>query len=193
MQDLILKYPKIFKNVSKTEMESCMAFGIECGPGWYTLLDELCSALQWDTDYNNYPQVVADQVKEKYGTLRFYFSTEPNLNMYRNRVSKNKLLLFVINTWNGLVSWYCHRFQYHFQFKVFGKRIRLLPDVWYHKWSIVTEEDSCYEHMSGMISFAETMSAVICENCGNPGKCNEEGYWISCRCDECRVVENKKT
>lgn len=55
-----------------------MAFGFECGDGWYNLLDALCDSIQGHCDYINrmYPhrqfQIVAVQVKEKYGSLRFY-------------------------------------------------------------------------------------------------------------------------
>lgn len=73
---LINKYPKIFKNVQLSPQESPMAFGIECGDGWLKLIDDLCKTLQFMTDKNSYPQVVADQVKEKFGGLRFYYHTE---------------------------------------------------------------------------------------------------------------------
>lgn len=54
-----------------------IAFGFECGDGWADLLVELCENIQ--SRLNTFePQVaseiVAFQVKEKYGTLRFYLS-----------------------------------------------------------------------------------------------------------------------
>lgn len=54
-----------------------IAFGFECGDGWADLLVELCEKIQ--SRLNTFePQVaneiVALQVKEKYGTLRFYIS-----------------------------------------------------------------------------------------------------------------------
>jgi hypothetical protein len=49
-----------------------MCWGIECGDGWFNLIDNLCDLLQWDSDHNKYPQIEAVQVKEKFGTLRFY-------------------------------------------------------------------------------------------------------------------------
>lgn len=73
---LYKKYPKIFKDKDRSIIESCMGWGIDTGNGWYKILDLLCGLLQWDTDNNNYPQVVASQVKEKYGTLRFYTNGE---------------------------------------------------------------------------------------------------------------------
>ena len=73
---LCAKYPKIFANRGGSKMETCMYWGFACGDGWYGLIDHLCSNLQWNTDKNNrdgkYPQVVAAQVKEKFGTLCFY-------------------------------------------------------------------------------------------------------------------------
>ena len=66
------KYPEIFINRHGDMMNTCMCWGLECGDGWYNLIDALCSNLQWDTDRNDAPQIVASQVKEKYGTLRFY-------------------------------------------------------------------------------------------------------------------------
>ncbi|KAA1013175.1 hypothetical protein FVF58_10430 [Paraburkholderia panacisoli] len=49
----------------------CATWGFECGDGWYDLIDVLCLNLQYATK-NGAPQVVARQVKEKFGGLRFY-------------------------------------------------------------------------------------------------------------------------
>ena len=73
LQDkLIKKYPKIFSEIGLSPQESCMAFGLEVGDGWYWIIDHLCSYLQYLTDVEDYPQIVVSQVKEKFGTLRFY-------------------------------------------------------------------------------------------------------------------------
>ena len=45
------------------------------------------------------------------------------------------------------------------------------------------------DFVDGVISMAESMSHDICELCGKPGKINKEGYWLSCRCEECRKEE----
>lgn len=77
-QQLVTKYPKIFSDYGGNVKNTCMAFGFECGDGWFNLIDTLCSSIQSHCDYINrmYPQiqiqVVAVQVKEKYGSLRFY-------------------------------------------------------------------------------------------------------------------------
>jgi hypothetical protein len=89
--DLIKTYPKIFKNVGGDETKTCMAHGIQCNDGWYDIIDSLCFKIQYHCNVANtryipetdkyefilegdpeYVQVVAAQVKEKMGTLRFY-------------------------------------------------------------------------------------------------------------------------
>ncbi|MGY6123518.1 hypothetical protein ACW9YQ_24640 (plasmid) [Paraburkholderia strydomiana] len=58
---LYTKYPLIF-----ARRPSLAVFD-----GWLDLLDTLCWSLQTETS-NHGPQVVAGQVKEKFGGLRFY-------------------------------------------------------------------------------------------------------------------------
>ncbi len=57
--------PKLQRNL--------MAFGFECGKGWYPLIRELLDKLQDIADENDYDFEVT-QVKEKYGLLRVYMS-----------------------------------------------------------------------------------------------------------------------
>ena len=86
VSDLIKKYPKIFRQSKLPMTQTAMCWGISTGDGWFKLLDNLCSRLQFDTDKNNYPQVEAIQVKEKYGTLRFYYTSIPS----KESLEKNK-------------------------------------------------------------------------------------------------------
>jgi len=68
---LFYKFPEIFQDKNLPMSQSCMCWGIECGDGWFNLLDELC------TELNKLNcKIVAEQVKEKFGTLRFYFRVE---------------------------------------------------------------------------------------------------------------------
>jgi hypothetical protein len=75
---LCKKYPKIFADRNKPMTETCMCWGFEHGNGWYNIIDQLCGNIQSHIDWkekqgHNVPQVVAEQVKEKFGTLRFYY------------------------------------------------------------------------------------------------------------------------
>lgn len=91
------KYPKIFKDRNAPMNETAMCWGFSHGDGWYNIIDNLCACIQnhidWaeasrereinkgkETGEPGHPrtphveQVVAIQVKEKFGTLRFYYS-----------------------------------------------------------------------------------------------------------------------
>jgi len=53
--------------------------GFAVGAGWYPILEVLCSNIQHHLDWKNrqslvVPQVEVDQIKEKFGGLRFYYS-----------------------------------------------------------------------------------------------------------------------
>ena len=65
-QKLLDKYPKLFSNQH--------FWGFECGDGWYDILDHLCGAISQYT-YNS-DDLYVDQIKEKFGKLRFYLSRE---------------------------------------------------------------------------------------------------------------------
>ena len=83
-EQLCKKYPEIFKDRYGDIRNSCMPWGFDCGDGWYPLIDELCRLIMWHCDHFNYniekheydklPYPVAVQVKEKFGTLRFYIN-----------------------------------------------------------------------------------------------------------------------
>ena len=79
------KYPKIFKNRRGSMQETCMYWGFSHGDGWYDIVDSLCASIQnhinskryqfremSQEDFDEEHQVVAAQVKEKFGGLRFY-------------------------------------------------------------------------------------------------------------------------
>jgi len=72
------KYPRILQDCGKSPMESCMSFWMEHDDGWYKLLDKCMEKLQYFCDLcskdGEEVQVVANQIKEKYGTLSFYTS-----------------------------------------------------------------------------------------------------------------------
>ena len=124
------KYPKMMVNRTKHMTETCMCWGFECGDGWYNILNLLMSNIQHHIDWNNQnfekgytqykqvPQVTLDQVKEKFGTLRFYYSGGDDV-------------------------------------------------------------------IDGMVRMAESMSAVTCESCGNPGE-QTRGGWIKTTCQPCK-------
>jgi len=78
-KQLCEKYPKIFADRHKPMTETAMCWGFDIGDGWYQIIDSLCGQIQHHIDWQNrnevkVAQVVATQVKEKFGGLRFYYS-----------------------------------------------------------------------------------------------------------------------
>ena len=72
---LVEKYPMIFKDYGGDLRKTCMAWGMSCGDGWYNLINNLCKDLMIIIKGTN-TKITAEQVKEKFGGLRFYFSVQ---------------------------------------------------------------------------------------------------------------------
>jgi len=72
------RYPKIFAERHAPMTQTAMCWGFECDDGWFDIINTLCGNIQNYIDWQNKTgknaeQVVAEQVKEKFGTLRFYY------------------------------------------------------------------------------------------------------------------------
>lgn len=52
-QKLFKKYPKIFRQKDLPMTETAMCWGIDCGDGWYWLIDNLCHSIQSYCDSKN--------------------------------------------------------------------------------------------------------------------------------------------
>lgn len=106
-QKLVSKYPKLFSEYGGNEKETCMAFGFECGDGWFDIIEVLSHSIQNHCDYINrmYPrfrlQAVASQVKEKYGSLRFYLDFHYADDLEEHEMEKIRNTLRFID---GMVS-----------------------------------------------------------------------------------------
>jgi len=71
---MVEKFPGIFADRNKSMTETCMCWGFEVGHGWHALIHDLCVKLDFLCRKLG-ATVVADQVKEKFGGLRFYYHT----------------------------------------------------------------------------------------------------------------------
>jgi hypothetical protein len=76
--ELVKKYPKILSEYGGDPTQTCLSWGVEHDDGWFKLLDKCMEKLQYFCDLcskdGEEVQVVANQIKEKYGTLSFYTS-----------------------------------------------------------------------------------------------------------------------
>lgn len=174
-QKLFDKYPKLFRQKDLSMNETCMCWGIETGDGWYSLIDSLCSHLQWNIDHNNKDYVIKSRI------LRFI---HPYITFLGWRL-KGK----------------------------FGYNFRMLYSRINSKWKRIYIDSERYpqieavqvkEKFGGLrfytnissneqeaaISFAESLSYKICENCGTMQNIGQTKGWVSTLCKEC-AKDNK--
>jgi len=89
-EKLCREFPDIFRDRYGKISETCMCWGIECGEGWYDIIHQACSEMKrvkQKSGINFY----AEQIKEKYGTLRFYYTHDRRLL----RISKKRFKRYV--------------------------------------------------------------------------------------------------
>ncbi|TKI69370.1 hypothetical protein FCU45_07595 [Sulfurimonas crateris] len=70
--DIIKKYPQIYGTPPYDPMKSLLSFGFEVGRGWFPLIAKLSEDIQKILDSDPELNIRVVQVKEKYGSLRFY-------------------------------------------------------------------------------------------------------------------------
>lgn len=61
------RFPKMFPG-----RKLAIDFGICVGDGWYDIVNDLCERIQKHIDTFHVDQITVVQIKEKFGTLRFY-------------------------------------------------------------------------------------------------------------------------
>ena len=79
-QEILEKYPKIFQEKDLPMEQTCMCWGLDVPTSWLPIIDQLCASFScgWTNQHmETLPQVVAKQVKEKFGELRFYYELVP--------------------------------------------------------------------------------------------------------------------
>jgi len=85
---LLEKYPTLFRNLYGDEMKTCMHFGCDHADGWYDLLERTCEKV---IQVDKRKVVFFEQVKEKFGQLRIYFTLENNGEEITQRDARDKL------------------------------------------------------------------------------------------------------
>jgi len=154
---LVEKYPLIFKEYGGDIRNTCMGWGLSCSDGWFKLIYNLCEDITKIIGNKNI-EVVAVQVKEKFGGLRFYYVT------INTKITKSNKLSNIIQ-------------QNMFSRKL-GKQYWAIVN--FRKRFLRTTEEKIYD----LIEQAERDSYKICEICGRPGEARGGG-WIKTLCDKC--------
>ena len=115
-------YPELYDNGNKYG-------GFAIGDGWFNIINQLSQNIQHHLKWKNkdaevVPPVVIEQIKEKFGSLRFYYQGGD-------------------------------------------------------------------EYIAGLVSMAESMAGVTCEDCGSIGE-SRNGGWIRVLCDEHEAEYQKR-
>jgi hypothetical protein len=71
----IKKYPDLYRENTLPMSETCMCWGLCVGPGWYKLIEDLQEELDLIQKASGI-QIIATQVKEKFGGLRYYYTED---------------------------------------------------------------------------------------------------------------------
>jgi hypothetical protein len=75
-EDLCRRFPKLYRDRHAPMMDTCMCWGFPHGDGWNKVIYRASERLEFLSNLNLGVTFVADQVKEKFGTLRFYIHPE---------------------------------------------------------------------------------------------------------------------
>lgn len=150
---LCAKYPLIFKDRNSNMQTTAMCWGLECGDGWYNIIDVLCGLLT--SDYNSAKHSY-ESIKDKVDQPRWEGSkdiiTQGKIDEYKAKLDLETLKVPVAS---------------QVKEKFGGLR-----------FYVTGATDKHYQY----ISFAESISYHTCEECGAPGKTYTDG-WYTTLCD----------
>lgn len=142
------KYPLLF---STNEMEPINLFGIECGPGWNSIVKNVCHLLyqKYKTAKRNYEHWAAKAEKNTDAQNK-----EQHITTFLDSAKR----AYEASTEN--LPQIC-------QIKEKFGTIRIYVE---------NLSESNLDYVYGVIDMAELMSEVICEECGAPGKLYTQGW-----------------
>ena len=206
---LMEEHPLLFARRKLPMTQTCMCWGIEAGPGWYQPLRSLCDQLELInlTTGKQFGFVIrAEQVKEKYGTLRFHYNLEYKPPFWRKVLaSPFNLLAWLIKVdfkservnvgrsagddfKNYKTVWHPRfLFWLHMLFRRISTWIEFAPinDHW-----VAVVHGAVQDTVDKLIADAEKECMDYCEDCGyqigtdwSP-RCETQG-WISYICKNC--------
>ena len=78
--ELVKLAPTFLKDMHADETVTCMAWGVSCSDGWYSVVKEICEKLEAiNMKMDGKAKVIADQIKEKFGELTVYYHVEGDM------------------------------------------------------------------------------------------------------------------
>lgn len=173
------KYPKIFSERNESPQQSCMHWGLECGDGWFSIIDSLCYRIQNHID--NPPHLP----KKGWGKFVCYMQQLWNLTVW------NKIIYPLIK---DLPYDKYRKYALRWQFINYSHEPAPKGHIKQVVFTQVKEKFSDLriyssggdQYTGALISFAEEISTKTCEVCGRMDETvgrNQHG-WIKTTCVE---------
>ena len=179
-EKLYKKYPKLFTQKDWSIRDSCMPWGIECGSGWYHILDKMCSLIQNDITYKRnakanilrYNRALQRAINGNTKYLEYHFK-----RFYKDPEELNKRIMQEMHVYSFLPDVNTtHQVQFS-QIKEKYGTLRVYANY-------------ASDFAEGVIDMACSMSSITCEQCGMPGKMRG-AFWYYVSCDEHANPEDK--
>jgi hypothetical protein len=143
---LCAKYPLVFKDRNADMRTTAMCWGLECGDGWYNLIDVLCGLLtsEYRGAQSRYEYLMQAGVGGiLYGTKTV---TQEDIDHAKAKLEEETLKVPVA--------------------------VQVKEKFGGLRFYVQAATDKHYQY----ISFAESMSYRTCEECGAPGKTYTDGW-----------------
>lgn len=167
-EELFQKYPKIFRQKDLPMSQTAMCWGIDCGDGWFWLIDSLCFEIQ------SHVNSIVDSAK-----------TRRKHNSWKNIIHDYRWGWKTLRWYAGLFS----RFKIYLDYRKTFDSSTLQVEAVQVKEKYGTLRfytSNCDDVVFGITNFAEYLSSKICEECGTLINVtqNEDG-WVRTLCDGC--------
>lgn len=187
--ELYKKYPELFAEKDLDQTQTCMCWGIECGNGWKTILENLCKTINTRLTPSARCKKIfpwEDEIKEWLNNL--FRKIEKSFNLpwntlyvperrYYQRYPTYKFTFSQIKEKFGTLRVY-----YNFDIGYKDSDVEDLDPE-----DLKNNEIKILGYIDGAIQLAECMSAVTCERCGVAGKLRQSG-WVKCLCNTCNEL-----
>ena len=191
-KQLFTKYPGIFRQAHLSHQESCMARLFECGDGWYSLIDTLCSTIQFRLDNPSYVNITPWYKKSFNWVIIKINNGLFNVAREIDHKNKGKWCLTMedvakqpkLTKLLGKIAESIPRFKDEY---VKPEKIQLEAIQVKSKFgSLCFYADNVNDESRGMISLAESLSSRVCEDCGKfDSTVGKTSGWIFTICEQC--------
>jgi len=183
-KDLMEKYPLLYTDKDQLMQTTCMYWGLDIGPGWLKLVDELSAKLEqqikeWLEENKEKAVCVWCSRRQDQHTKFYTFLEDGNTFLPIEDVTEYSATT-IVDPENIFV---CE------EYRINHPRASQVKEKY---GSLRFYMSSSTEEMEDLITEAEVKSEVICEDCGADGELCSSGSWFRTICPTCVSEYNTK-